>query len=136
MYRFLSAAVVIALFSLTGCADEDTFEDIFPEARDRTAVQLRATQVAIESYWKTYGELPGDLDALHIAMPGYMVVDVDAWGTPVRYVRTASGYCLWSAGPDESWETSDDMALVGLAKDGEIVASGHEGDHIASVCRE
>ena len=39
----------------------------------------------------------------------------DAWGTPLRYRVVRSGYELRSAGPDRTFETSDDVVVTDVA---------------------
>ena len=50
------------------------------------------------------GQLPAEYDGMLLT-----VTHVDAWKKPLRYEVGSGNYYIRSAGPDESYETDDDI---------------------------
>ena len=125
---------VASLGCLVGCHEDDTMEDIWPDPSDRTAVLIRGVQEAIASYWSEHQTLPLDLNRLAADRARYLVATTDAWGTPLRYLPLERGYCIWSAGPDSQFGSSDDSGVLGDARDVALGPLELTGPQLSSRC--
>jgi hypothetical protein len=65
---------------------------------------VQAEQDLLEYQKQHDGQMPSEYDGMLLS-----VAHVDAWKTPIRYEVGAGNYYLRSAGPDEEFETRDDV---------------------------
>jgi hypothetical protein len=77
---------------------------------------LNKTKMALRAYKVEESKVAGflrDLNPKYLVLPpndDYPGVPVDAWGNPIIYSKSSN--CLRSAGPDEQFETDDDIVLL------------------------
>lgn len=76
---------------------------------NETAMALRAYEIEESQA----AEFLGNLTPKYLVLPpndNHPGVPVDAWGNPVKYSRVSR--CLTSAGPDQHFETDDDIIVL------------------------
>ncbi len=91
-------------------------EAVRREKTRRTVAVLEKVAGSLDAYRRAKGayvvaeEFVKLLDEL---APGYVspIVELDLWGTPLRYRGAAAAYRLASAGPDRVPDTPDDLVL-------------------------
>ena len=120
-------AVILTLSALISPACKKYSEDTSRVGRRAIRAISDARRLAIESDLKTIayalqqymmeqGELPqGSLeDVMKVLVPTYMRAPMTtSQGFPIRYRRTATGFELAVWGPDERWDTRDDIKVTG-----------------------
>lgn len=77
------------------------------ERTKETQIALDAAAVELIEYRsQNDGELPNDIDANMLVLK-----HVDAWGQPIRYDAEISHGVIRSCGPDEKFDTKDDVTM-------------------------
>lgn len=76
---------------------------------EQTLAKLDDAIVVIETKRSEQGELPGGVDGNKLVLP-----ITDAWEQSLRYEPEDSGssYAVRSAGPDQQFDTADDLRMV------------------------
>ncbi|QEG21809.1 hypothetical protein [Mariniblastus fucicola] len=87
------------------------------------AAQVEETQVAIAIAERELDEFRGETGYLPTGIDGNMLMlkHTDAWGKEIRYDAEASPALLRSAGPDQTYNTDDDVTSE---VEGEVDSSG------------
>jgi len=126
---------VISAFVLgTACHTSDTWEDVWPDPRDRTLVGMRAMHLPITTYWSVHQTMPPDADLRAASRTQGIVVHSDPWGTPLRYVPFDQAYCNWSAGPDTLFGTDDDFGIRGEVLGEDLTMEELSGADLSTHC--
>lgn len=69
----------------------------------------------IDEYARQRGVLPSQLDDLNSIDPSAAAVFQDGWGASVQYRTRAETYEIRSSGPDQAFNSADDIVLIGAA---------------------
>jgi hypothetical protein len=101
------AGVMLAIGSRSGCSNSQA---------DETWYKLRAAHAGVFYFSQSQGRLPGELAEVCVNASWCRLMSAeqwfrDGWGTSIRYLPTATGYVLTSAGADRRFATNDDQVF-------------------------
>jgi len=116
---------------------DPTFRVKFDANRADNAIMI--VQLGLQAFRKSNGDYPDKISALSPAILPELPADPFAPSTPIRYVKTGSGFILYSVGPDgkdNSGAPIDDSSLNKIDDTGRlrhIVTATSKGDIVAGV---
>lgn len=93
----------------------DTEEMLYPDPAVRTMYRLRQLSRLIATFQVDSGRRPVDLMTV---LPDYLdstqrsLALEDAWRVPIRLTISDSVSRVQSAGPDQNWDSKDDLSLT------------------------
>lgn len=113
----LAAACAITSAALLSCGDSGTEMPAGlnpgPPIRGAFRLTLDATAQEIRAYARENGHVPLGEGGQALLAAGIRSAPVaDPWGNPVRYSGEGMRFTLASAGPDQQWDTKDDLSVT------------------------
>lgn len=115
----LAVVAVIGFFVLSGVAITEAAR--FAEANSKTQAAFAAAESEIEQFRFDNGSLPGGIEGNKLVLQ----YD-DGWETGLRYEPDGNNYRIRSAGPDQEFDTGDDLLARNVIDESSAAATDEQ----------